>query len=98
MLSMSQPPPIPQNPIGLNYAGRHTCPGCGGGPLEQPSFTLWGGAIGHKLLGVERCATCRKWWVKSTGQPGGTRIAIYIVTGILAGLILGALLVISQHH
>jgi hypothetical protein len=67
------------------------CPGCGGGPLEEPSFTWWGGLIGHKLLGVEQCKSCRHWWVKNTGQPGGTRVTIYMVVGIVLGLVIAAL-------
>ena len=88
---MSQPPTLPPFARPLDYQGQRTCPGCGGGPLVQPSFTWWGGAIGHKVMGIERCDACRKWWVKKTGEPGGNRIAIYLVIGAILGLIIGAL-------
>jgi hypothetical protein len=96
---MSQPPPLPPfQPPGvspLNYQGYRPCPGCGMGPLEEPKFTLWGGLIGHKILGVEQCRACRKWWVKKTGQPGGTRVVIYLVGGIVLGLIVAVLVIIG---
>ena len=99
-IGMSQmPPPIPP-PYVPDYqspGGHRPCPGCGGGPLAQPSFTWWGGAIGHKILGVERCASCKKWWVKKTGQPGGTRVAIYTWIGLAIGVLVAALLIISRH-
>jgi hypothetical protein len=91
---MSNPPPIPARP--LDYAGRRSCPGCGGGPLSQPSFTWWGGAIGHRVLGLERCDACAKWWVKKTGQPGGNRITIYVVVGTVVGLIFAILFLMSR--
>jgi hypothetical protein len=80
----------------LNYAGRRACPGCGNGPLAQPSFTWWGGAIGHRVLGLERCGACRKWWVKKNGQPGGNRIAIYVVVGTVIAVLLGVFLTMMQ--
>jgi len=84
---MTQPPTYPPG-APLNYASPRTCPGCGGGPLEEPSFTIWGGVIGHKILGVERCTSCKKWWVKKTGAPGGTRILVYLIAGIILGVLL----------
>ena len=83
-LPTQHPPPI------ADYAGAYrTCRGCGGGPLEEPSFTWWGGLVGHKLLGVEQCKRCRKWWVKSTGQPGDVRVNTYIVVGLILGVLVG---------
>src|SRR5947207_9340852 len=93
---MSYPPPLPpaqQPPYTsgvIDYARQgvgRACPGCGGGPLAEPSFTWWGGLVGHKILGVERCESCRKWWVKKTGAPGGTRVLIYSVGGIVLGIV-----------
>lgn len=72
------------------------CPGCGGGPLKDPSFTLWGGVVGHKILGVERCDSCRKWWVKKTGQPGGTRVMIYAGVGVGLGVIVALFFLMRQ--
>jgi hypothetical protein len=66
------------------------------GPLEDPKFTLWGGLIGHKVLGIHQCRACRKWWVKKTGQPGGTRIMIYVVAGIAVGLLVGMLAIFAR--
>jgi len=80
----------------LDYQGRRICPGCGGGPLVQPSFTWWGGAIGHKIMGLERCDACRQWWVKKTGQPGGGRIVIYLVVGAVLGLAIGVLFFVMR--
>lgn len=86
-----QPPPIPV----MGYAGpSRPCPGCGGGPIAEPSFTWWGGLVGHKLLNVERCKSCRRWWVKGTARPGGTRVMIYMIAGIVLGLIVGTLVVV----
>src|SRR4051812_48970211 len=85
--SMTQPPEIPSTTaMPLDYASQRRCPRCGGGPLVQPSFTWWGGAVGHRLLGLERCDACRNWWVKKTGQPGGNRIIIYFVVSMILGL------------
>ena len=84
-----QQPPQPALPV-ADYAGSHrACRGCGGGPLEEPGFTWWGGLVGHKILGVEQCKRCNKWWVKSTGQPGDTRVAVYMITGIVLGILIG---------
>ena len=81
--------PLPPPPI-LPYAHPvRPCPGCGGGPLEEPSFTWWGGFVGHKVLGLEQCAACGRWWVKSTGRPGTGRIAAYVLIGLVLGLALG---------
>ena len=87
-----QQPPIPV----MGYASpSRPCPGCGGGPIAEPSFTWWGGLIGHKLLNVEQCKSCRKWWVKSTAQPGTTRVTIYMVVGIMLGLAFAAFILFS---
>jgi hypothetical protein len=89
-------PPQPPPPV-MGYAGAYrTCRGCGGGPLEEPSFTWWGGLVGHKLLGVEQCKRCKKWWVKETGQPGDTRVTIYMVVGILLGVLIAGAWVMMQ--
>jgi hypothetical protein len=90
------PPPLgakpPYTPPIADYAGAYrACPGCGGGPLAEPGFTWWGGLVGHKLLGVEQCKRCKKWFVKGTGQPGDTRVMVYIVVGIVLGLGIAAL-------
>lgn len=82
---MSQPPPLP-------YAGRPShdarCLGCGGGPLSVPSFTWWGGLVGQRLLGIEKCESCGQWWVKGTAKPGTSRIVIYAVVGGALGIAL----------
>jgi hypothetical protein len=75
----------------MGYASpSRPCPGCGGGPLEEPSFTWWGGLIGHKLLGVEKCKSCRHWWVKNTAQSGDTRVNVYMIVGIVLGVAIAA--------
>ena len=94
----SQPyPPYPYQPPGapLNYAGYQPCPGCGSGPVEDPKFTWWGGLIGHRILGIHKCRACRKWWVKKTGQPGGTRVMIYVVAGVVVGLLVAILAILG---
>ena len=95
---MSQPAPMPPaSGVPLDYAGRRACPGCGGGPLADPSFTWWGGAIGHKLLGVEKCQACKRWWVKKTGQPGNRRVAIYAGIAFGVGVVGAALFLIWKN-
>ena len=87
------PPPLPTPPPVpiADYAGAHRpCPGCGIGPLEEPSFTWWGGLVGHKILGVEQCRACRRWWVKGTAQPGGGRVTAYVVIGLILGVLISA--------
>ena len=96
-----QPPPpgmIPPPAPVLGYRGPagHGCPGCGGGPLIEPSFTWWGGLVGHKILGVEKCESCRHWWVKGTGQSGDTRVTIYKVVGIVLGVVIAAVWLFAQ--
>jgi len=97
--AMSQPPPpLPPRPaVPLNYAGGRACPTCGG-RLSEPSFTWWGGALGHKMLGVERCESCKQWWVKKTGQSGSTRVAIYAGVGVALGLIVGFIVMMRVMH
>ena len=86
------PPPIPPRPVApVDYQSYRRCPGCGGGPLSEPGFTWWGGVIGHKILGLVRCESCKQWWVKKTGAPGTTRIAIYTIGGVVLGLIIAIL-------
>jgi hypothetical protein len=85
------PPPPPPPVLGYRGPSGHGCPGCGGGPLVEPGFTWWGGLVGHKILGVEKCESCRHWWVKGTGQPGDTRVTIYKVVGIVLGLLFAVL-------
>ena len=82
-------PPYPPSVIGYGGGGR-ACPGCGSGPLHEPGFTWWGGLVGHKILGVEQCKSCKRWWVKNTAQPGTTRVTVYVVVGIVLGLALAA--------
>jgi hypothetical protein len=84
-MSHSQFPPPAGIP--LSYASERMCPACGTGKLSQPTFTWWGGLIGHKILGIERCTSCKRWWVKKTGRPGGTRVLIYAAAGIALGLL-----------
>lgn len=80
--------PVPPSPV-LDYLSprERVCPGCGTAGLYQPSFTWWGGAIGHRVMGIEKCPSCKRWWVKKTGQPGGARIAIYTGAGVVLGII-----------
>ena len=95
-MSMPPPPLPPRVVMPVDYQGSRRCLGCGGGPLSEPSFTFWGGVIGHKILGIERCESCKRWWVKKTGQPGGTRVVIYTISGVIIGLVLAALYAISR--
>jgi hypothetical protein len=96
------PPPIPPapnvpSPPVIGYAGlARPCPGCGSGPIEEPSFTWWGGLVGHKLLSVEQCRACRKWWVKGSNQSGDTRVMIYFVVGIVLGVLLTGLWIFAR--
>ena len=87
-------PPYPPSMMGYERIDR-PCPACGG-PRFEPGFTWWGGLIGHKILGVEQCKSCKKWWVKETGQPGGTRVTIYMVVGIILGLAIAAAWIFAQ--
>jgi hypothetical protein len=87
---------MPSQAVPLDYASHRRCPRCGGGPLVQPSFTWWGGAIGHRVLGLERCDACWQWLVKKTGQPGGTRIAVYFAISLILGLAVGVFFVVTR--
>ena len=86
--SLPTQPPLPPPPVIDYLRPTRPCPGCGSGPIEEPSFTWWGGLVGHKILNVEQCRACKKWWVKSTGQPGDTRVTVYMVTGIVLGVVI----------
>jgi hypothetical protein len=95
------PPPLrampPYPPSIMGYAGiERPCRGCGSGPLYEPGFTWWGGLVGHKLLGVEQCKACKRWWVKATGQSGDTRVMIYMIVGIVLGLAIAAVWIVAQ--
>jgi len=65
------------------------CPNCQSKNAKALSFTLWGGAIGPKLLSHVKCQSCNTTFNGKSGNSNLTAIIIYqiVVGGI--GLIVG---------
>jgi len=58
------------------------CPQCGGTSAKRISFTLWGGALGPRLLNHVKCLGCGTTYNGKTGQSNSTAIAIYVIVGL----------------
>jgi hypothetical protein len=70
------------------------CPRCHHVEAERVKFTLWGGALGPKLLNHVKCLQCGAKYNGETGNSNTTGIAIYTAVAMLGSLILVALLFI----
>ncbi len=55
------------------------CPKCGGTHNAPPTFTWWGGLIGHKVLSHVVCSQCGTGFNRKTGQSNNINIAIYMI-------------------
>jgi len=79
----NNPYSAPQNPYeqqwqpGRQQPGR--CPNCGSPDSRVPSFTWWGGAVGHRILSHVICNHCNKGFNSKTGGSNTTGIVIYSV-------------------
>jgi ribosomal protein L37AE/L43A len=65
------------------------CPNCSAKNAKAISFSIWGGAVGPKLLTHVKCQSCNTRFNGKTGQSNLTAIIIYqIVVGAI-GLVVG---------
>jgi transposase-like protein len=61
------------------------CPHCHSTNVDRVSFTLWGGALGPKLLSHVKCQNCHNTYNGKTGQSNTTAIIVYlVVTGAVS--------------
>lgn len=61
----------------------HPCPCCGTTAVQQLKYTLWGGTLGPRILGLVRCRACALTFRGRNGRKAGTAIAIYCVASVL---------------
>ena len=86
-------PGPPVVPPGDSGRGRFApCPHCGWTEAREPSFTWWGGLVGHKLLSHVICCRCGRGYNGKTGQSNTANIVLYQVVGLLIALAILALL------
>jgi len=55
------------------------CPSCGGTDITMPSFTWWGGAIGHRILSHVKCNGCGTTYNAKSGKSNTPAIIAYQV-------------------
>ena len=67
------------------------CPRCGSTEARVPSFTWWGGLLGHKLISHVICCRCGRGYNGKTGQSNTPNIVLYQVVGLLIVLAILAL-------
>jgi transposase-like protein len=68
------------------------CPQCGSVKTEKVAFSLWGGALGPRLLSHAKCLDCKATFNGKTGQSNNRAIALYmVVTGLIAFAIIFAI-------
>lgn len=79
--------PVPHGP----YQDGLLCPRCGQYAGQEPKFTWWGGAIGHKIIGHVKCKACGFGFNKKTGKSTTGAIVIY---SIVANVVIFALLIL----
>ena len=78
-------PPARRGTVGLPRV-----PHCGSTDAEVPTFTWWGGLVGHKLLSHVICRNCRRGYNGKTGRSNTANIIAYqavalvLVVGLLA--------------
>ncbi|PHS18692.1 MAG: hypothetical protein COA78_01530 [Blastopirellula sp.] len=82
-----QASPAAKAKANANYTGA-ACPNCGVSDARSPRFTLWGGAIGHRILSHVICNGCRKTFNSKTGKSNLGNIILYqvVVLGIAGTL------------
>lgn len=69
------------------------CPRCGNNQPQKVSFTWWGGMLGPKLFSHVKCPQCQYTYNGKTGKPNSTAIAIYLVVGVLIGILAVVLII-----
>jgi hypothetical protein len=57
-------------------------------------WTLWGGMLGPRMFNHVKCVNCGTKYNGTTGQSNDTKIAIYLAVSLIAGLILGGLVLV----
>ncbi|MEZ4317347.1 MAG: hypothetical protein R3F61_07575 [Myxococcota bacterium] len=55
------------------------CPVCRSDDYRVPTFTLWGGMVGHRLLDHVYCNACGSGFQRKTGTSNLVRIILYQV-------------------
>jgi transposase-like protein len=75
----AQSPAGASAPSSGGSSGSVRCPSCGGDQIKVPSFTWWGGAIGHRIIHHVICRSCGKGFNSRTGQSNTKNIILYQV-------------------
>jgi len=87
-LSPERPAVAPGDPGRGRFA---PCPRCGSTEAREPTFTWWGGLVGHKMFSHVICRRCGRGYNGKTGQSNTANIVIYQVVGLLIALVILAL-------
>jgi transposase-like protein len=69
-----------------------SCPQCGCSDIEKVSWTIWGGAIGPRLLNHAKCKSCGKTYNGKTGESNTLRIVLYNVALLAIAALIVAML------
>jgi hypothetical protein len=59
------------------------CPKCGSRDVKPVTWTLWGGALGPRLLNHTRCSNCGTTYNGKSGRPNTNAIVLYNVVIVL---------------
>ena len=68
------------------------CPRCGNPNVQKVGWTLWGGALGPRLLNHVKCPNCGMTYNGKTGQSNMTKIILYQAIPVLILIVLFVLL------
>ncbi|MGY8770854.1 MAG: hypothetical protein ACKVH8_20785 [Pirellulales bacterium] len=85
-----QAPPAAPPKTNSDYTGA-ACPNCGTSDAKAPSFTFWGGVIGHKILSHVICNGCRKGFNSKSGKSNLGNIIMYQVVLFAIIIAIGAM-------
>lgn len=71
------------------------CPKCGDVNVQKVGFTWWGGVLGPSLFCHCKCGRCGATFNGKTGKSNDTAIAVYLVAGVVVGIVVCALIVLA---
>jgi hypothetical protein len=89
----SPPTVLPERPavaevVEQRGSGPGFCPKCGSDKHKTPSFTLWGGAIGQRIISHVKCQKCGTGFNSKTGESNLRNIILYqaVIFAIVFGI------------
>ena len=80
-------PMQPALPKGVGHYA--PCPSCGNTTAKKIGWTIWGGALGPKLLTHVRCTNCSCAYNGKSGMYNASGITMYLIISLVIGLALG---------